>query len=170
MRTASPFHVHVADLLHNAGEVRTHRVVAPVDWGIEMSRVVAEPPLEADLDIVSMPGGLLVRGIVTVTAVNTCARCLTESEEHLRVEIAQLVETGNDDDHDEYHVAGEDLDLEPILRDEALLALPLLPRCDPECEGLVGDSESDLNTASPGSAGPAESPFAALQDLFDTGD
>ncbi len=169
MRTVSPFHLHVADLLHNPGEVRTHRIVAPVDWGVEMSRILPEPPLQADLDIVATSGGLLVRGTVSMTAVHTCARCLAETEEHLRVEIAQMVETGNDDD-DEYHVVGEDLDLEPILRDEALLALPLLPRCEPECQGLVRDSESDLNTASPGSAGPVESPFAALQDLFDAGD
>lgn len=166
---ASPFRVHVADLLRSPGKVRPHQVVAPVDWGIEMSRIEPEPPIEADLELVATVGGLLVRGIVEATATHTCARCLAESTETMRIEIAQMVEAGEPDD-DEYHLDGQDLDLEPILRDEVLLALPLLPRCAPPCEGLVSDSESDLNTASPGTTGLPDSPFSALQGLFDSRD
>ncbi len=87
----------------------------------------------------------------------------------MRIEVAQLAEAGGEDD-DEYHLDGDVLDLEPILRDEVLLAMPLRPQCDPPCEGLVPGSESDLNTAAPGSARRTDSPFAALQDLFGPGD
>ena len=170
MASASPFRVHVTDLLHASGMVRPHRVVAPVDWHIELSRILPEPPLDADLELVATSGGILVRGIVTVTAVHTCARCLAEDEEALRIEIAQIAEEADDEEDDEYHLDGADLDLEPILRDEVLLALPLRPRCEPECAGLVRDPQNDLNTAPPGSPGRPDSPFSALQDLFDAGD
>ncbi|HSF86591.1 MAG TPA: YceD family protein [Acidimicrobiia bacterium] len=167
--SANPFLVHARDLLANPGKVREHTVDASVDWGIELARVSEDHELHADLDLVSTSGGVLVRGAVDVVAATTCARCLAESESEMRIEVAQMVEHGADDD-DEYHTTGDDLDLEPILRDEVLLAMPLRPQCEPACEGLVQGSETDLNTPAPGSARRTDSPFAALQDLFGPGD
>ncbi len=166
MRPSTSFVVHVADLLHQPGRARPVRIVAAADWGVDMARIVAEPPLDADLELAATSGGVMVRGVVTAVASLTCTRCLQDFEASVRVEISQLVRDESDDD-DEYHTVGEDIDLEPILRDEVLLATPLLPRCEPECKGLVRDSETGLNTTSPGSP---DSPFAALQDLFDPGD
>ncbi len=170
----TPFLIHVGALLANPGSSRSHRIETPVDWAVELAAVKRDVDIAADLELASMSGGLLVRGAVDVQAVLTCSRCLTEITTPMHVEVAQLVEDGagaEDDDHDDrYHTSGDELDLEPILRDEVLLAMPLRPRCEPECEGLVTDSESDLNTAAPGNAGRTDSPFSVLQDLFGPGD
>ncbi len=163
--SANPFLVHVGDLLTAPGSERSHRVVTPVDWGIELSRITPEVPVEADLALISSSGGLMVRGTVVADVTHTCSRCLNESRQTSVIEIGELVEDGDEDD-DEYHTTGDQLDLEPILRDAVLLAMPLLPRCDTGCEGLVTASETDLNTAAPGSADHTDSPFAALHDLF----
>jgi uncharacterized protein len=184
MAATSPFVVPVGELLRHPGQVRSVRVEAPVDWGVEYSVTLAEPPLVAVLDLTAVPGGVVIRGPAEVTMRSTCARCLAETDHLHRVEVAELARPGGDatEDGDEaYLLDGEQLDLEPIIRDEVLLALPLLWRCDPPCEGVAPGSTDDasgeelgespqngLNIAAPGQQ--SDSPFAALRDVFETGD
>lgn len=168
MPHASPFLVHVGDLVRHGGAARRHRVSAPVDWSIELSEVLPDPPLLADLVLSAASGGVVVRGDVTVTVRYTCPRCLESRNVVIDVDIDQIAEREGGDDGYELH--GDDLDLEPMLRDEVMLSMPLLPVCDPPCEGLVQDVESGLNTPAPEPAGRPESPFAVLEDLFESGD
>ena len=62
-----------------------------------------------------------------------------------------------------------------MLRDEVVLAMPMIPTCGDDCPGLevdhlVSERESGLNTGAPGDEGAKTSPFAVLQDLFDDGE
>jgi uncharacterized protein len=168
MPHASPFLVHVGDLVRRHGEPRPHRISTPVDWAVELSHVLPDPPLVADLVLSAASGGVVVRGTVTVTVRNTCTRCLEDRDTAMEIAIDQIAERKGGDDGYELH--GDELDLEPMLRDEVLLAMPLLPVCDPSCRGLVRGAESGLNTATPDPAGRLESPFAVLEDLFESGD
>lgn len=169
MMTANPFLVPVGDLIGSPGKERQRAVRAQVDWGVDLARVAPVPELQADVDIVSTSGGLVVRGSAEFDAELTCSRCLTERTVPMVVEFAQSVETGVVDD-DEYHTDGDVLDLEPIIRDEVLLAMPIRSQCEEGCAQLVSDTETGLNTAAPETASGADSPFAALQDLFGSGD
>lgn len=184
MAATSPFVVPVGELFRHSGEVRPVRVETPVDWGVEYTVTLAEPPLVAALELTAVPGGVVVRGSAEVTMRSTCARCLAETDHVHRVEVAELArpaDGGADDAGEAYPLDGDQLDLEPIIRDEVLLALPLLWRCDPACQGVVPGSigperpeglgetpQNDLNTAAPGRR--SDSPFAALRDVFETGD
>jgi uncharacterized protein len=170
MRQDTPLRVHVGDLLRSPGSSRPFHTSVSVDWGVELSRVAVDVPIEIDVELTSLTGGMMVRGRVTATLVETCSRCLEDARRVRTVEVAQLVEPADEGSDQEYVIDGDELDLEPVLRDELLLASPLGPRCDPPCAGLVRDSESDLNTESAGRPGLPDSPFAALQDLFDAGD
>ncbi len=177
MSTQSPFRTHVGDLLRSPGNARRIHLEETVDWSVGQLRISPEVPLIADLDLASASGGLVVRGRASATVVSSCVRCLDDFEDEVSVEVAQLVEDGSDEDVAEdaeaYVLDGDVVDLEPILRDDVLLALPLVPRCRDGCAGpvaeLVTDPETGLNTDTPG-AGRPESPFAALEGLFDTGD
>ena len=71
---------------------------------------------------------------------------------------------------DAYPIEGTVIDLEPFLRDDTLLGLPLLPICSETCEGLVSTSETGLNTDPPGEPDDTGSPFAVLRDLLPPGD
>ncbi len=168
MAHASPFLVHVGDLVRHGGAPRSHRVSAPVDWSIELSRVLPDPPLVAELVLSAASGGVVVRGTVMVTVRHTCSRCLEDTDVLVDVDIDQIAEREGGDDGYELH--GDELDLEPMLRDEVLLSMPLLPVCDPDCAGLVRGTESGLNTSTHDPAGRLESPFAVLEDLFESGD
>ena len=76
--TRSPFVVDVSDLLGRDVPPRPVVVEAVVDWRLEMSRILPDPPLVADLSVAAIPGGILVRGEVCFSVEHTCRRCLTE--------------------------------------------------------------------------------------------
>jgi len=60
------------------------------------------------------------------------------------------------------------IDLGQTLRDEASLAIPLVPVCRPDCKGLCPTCGSDLNTdPCSGHADESTSPFGALRHLLE---
>jgi uncharacterized protein len=59
------------------------------------------------------------------------------------------------------------IDLEPLIREYALLEIPIQPVCRPECKGLCPTCGENLNRADCGHRpGGDESPFAKLKDLI----
>jgi uncharacterized protein len=59
------------------------------------------------------------------------------------------------------------IDLEPLLREYALLEVPIQPICKPDCKGLCPTCGENLNHVDCGHRpGGDESPFAALKDLL----
>ena len=158
--------VSVADVRKDRGEPRPVHIEAPVEWQVELTRVEPEPPLVADLELSHVSGGVLARGSVATTVTHTCHRCLSEQHEEIEIEVAQLYVDAASADHDDYELTGDQLDLEPMLRDEVLLALPLVPSCGEACPGLVDDHQTDLNDASREPGDADASPFAVLKDLL----
>jgi uncharacterized protein len=162
----SPFHLVISDL-RVLGDERRAVVEAPVEWALETSRIVPEPPLHAELAVRTVAGGLLITGPCSFAVHHTCQRCLTEWDEDVDVEVTQLFAAEGDEDlaDADYHYSGDAVDVEPMLRDEALLAIPLVPTCGGDCPGLEPPAETGLNTEAPEDAAP--SPFAVLKDLFE---
>jgi DUF177 domain-containing protein len=54
------------------------------------------------------------------------------------------------DDEELYHLDGDLLDLEPVLRDAVVLALPMSPLCQQDCPGLCVECGAPLADAGPG--------------------
>ena len=160
----SPFIVDVSGLLGRDVPARPIVVEVVVDWALEMSRILAEPTLVANVSIGPVPGGILVRGDVCYAVEHTCRRCLSNFVDDGCSPVAGLFET--DPGEDAYPIDGTTIDLESFLRDETLLGLPLLPICDESCGGVVTTPETDLNTDSPGDLDDTGSPFAVLRDLL----
>lgn len=165
----SPFVISVADLLGRDVAPRLEVVEASVGWSIQLSSVLEDPPLAAELTMQPVTDGLLVRGPVRFSARHVCARCLEPYEEAHVIRVAALFEPDPGQDG-ECRIDGDRIDVEQLIRDEVLLAMPLLPDCGAECRGVVTSSQSDLNTASPGDGADSGSPFAVLRELFDAGD
>lgn len=159
------FVLNVADLLDREAPARDVRVEAPVDWGLELSAILPEPPMAADLTLSPLPGGILARGTVRFRVEHACRRCLTPYTDDVDQDVTVLFE--EDPGEDAYPIEEAEIDLEPVLRDEALLALPLLPECPDGCEVVVSTPESDLNTDFSGDAD--DSPFSVLRDLLPPG-
>lgn len=139
--TSSPFRINVADLLGRDAPPRHERIEAPVDWGLELSTIKPEPPLVADLILSPLPSGILARGTLRFIAEHACRRCLTRYADEVSHSIAVLFE--EDPDEDSYPIEGTDIDLEPVMRDEALLSLPMLPECPDGCAGTTEVVETE---------------------------
>ena len=164
----SPFIIDVSDLLGRDVPARGVLIEVVVDWRLEMSRILADPPLIIDLTVGPVPGGILVRGDVCYTVEHTCRRCLETFLDDGCDSVAGLFET--DPGEDAYPITGTTIDLEPFVRDETLLSLPLQPICSDSCEGVVTTAETGLNTEPLDDSNEAGSPFAVLRDLLPPGD
>ena len=104
-------------------------------------------------------------GVAVATVAHTCNRCLTAFEDQETVRIADDFVT---EEGAEYRVVADEIDIEPMLRDEIMLAVPLIPVCRPGCRGLCPECGTDLNTgACSGHESESVSPFAELRSLFD---
>ncbi|MGD2051303.1 MAG: DUF177 domain-containing protein [Acidimicrobiia bacterium] len=163
------FQVNVAALRAGRAQQRDAEIEVPVAWAVELSEVLPDPPLRARLRLDAVSGGIEVRGTVVAAVRHRCYRCLAEIDDALELDVIQVV-TADADGGDDYHLDGDVLDLEPLVRDEVMLAMPVAPVCGPDCPGLVGVPGSGLNTATPDQEDESTSPFAVLKDLLDTGD
>ncbi|GMQ85506.1 MAG: hypothetical protein BMS9Abin07_1072 [Acidimicrobiia bacterium] len=162
------FTINVADLVGRDAPPRSVHIEAAVDWGVALSKIQPEPPLVADLTLSHLPSGVLVRGTLEFLVEHTCRRCLTVYRDEADHHVTGLFEV--DPDEEAYPIDGVEIDLEPFLRDEALLALPLLPECPDGCVTVVTTPETGLNTDLPDAASEVDSPFAALRDLLPPGE
>src|SRR5262249_7174518 len=119
--------------------------------------------------------GVLLRGSTEVGVHTPCRRCL--SDVHLRVPVTftlNLVsraalsdaekEAGGDDEQaeraasfdlervDEELFDGKTIDLDPLVREQVLLALPMHAVCREDCKGLCGSCGQNLNEGECGCA------------------
>lgn len=139
-----PLVIDVRELGRRPGSMQPvqRQVPAPDGLELELARVPAGATLPLDLRLESVVEGVLVSGTITAPVTGECGRCLEPVSEVLTVEVQELfayLESTTDDtaDADEVRrLAGDLLDLEPVLRDAIVLGLPLSPLCSADCRGL----------------------------------
>ena len=147
---------------------------APEDLGIELIGVPAGADMELDLRLESVMEGVLVSGEAVVPLAGECARCLEPVGNTLTVDLQELYAYPSStteatvDDEDLARMEGDLLDLEPVLRDAVVLALPLTPLCRPDCAGLCAECGERLDDL-PEDHGHAQADprWTALQGLLD---
>jgi uncharacterized protein len=138
--------VDVRDLVVAPGSTRRLHVreaVAGLSTGL--ADVPEDRPVEADLRLESLVEGILVTGEVRGSEVLSCARCLKPVDTAFRLDVQELFAPDATPDDDEYPVVDGWIDLEPMLRDAILLAMPFAPLCRPDCRGLCERCGGDRN-------------------------
>ncbi|MGW5331784.1 YceD family protein [Streptomyces bauhiniae] len=162
----------------------TREVDAPRDLGIE--GVVGVPegaPLELDLRLESVMEGVLVTGTARASAKGECVRCLEPVGLELEADFQEMfsypdaddrgrviAEPGDDaeDDEDRQYIEDGLIDLEPLLRDAVVLALPMQPVCQEDCQGLCSECGARLTDDPDHHHDAVDIRWAALQGLADT--
>jgi uncharacterized protein len=111
---------------------------APADLGIGVIGVPEDDPVQFELRLEAVVEGVLVTGTVSGRLVGECARCLVDIEDEFLADVQELyVYPESDAEDDEAsRLEGELIDLEPVLRDQVVLALPFQPLCADDCPGL----------------------------------
>jgi uncharacterized protein len=139
-----PLVLDVRELGRRPGSMQPVRraVPAPDGLAVDLARVPPGTTVELDLRMESVVEGVLVSGTITAPVSGECVRCLDPVDDELTVDVQELFaypDSATDDtaDADEVRrLAGDLLDLEPMLRDAVVLALPLSPLCRADCPGL----------------------------------
>lgn len=120
-------------------------VAAPQGVGLDVIGVQAGEELTLDLRMESVVEGVLVSGTVSGAVVGECSRCLDPVQDTVEVDVVELFAypdsaTSETTDEDEVsRLTGDTIDLEPLVRDGVVLALPVAPLCRPDCAGLCVD-------------------------------
>jgi uncharacterized protein len=141
-----PFRISVRDLVNRPGEMREERTSVPASETMGEGLVAVKAGSELDLDVrlESVHEGVLVTAEIDATAEGECGRCLIDIALPLQVEFQELFAYHSGEAF-EYEVQDDHVDLESLIRDAVVLALPFQPVCRPDCPGL--DLETGLRLA-----------------------
>jgi uncharacterized protein len=191
VKDASPFTVLVRDLpVHRRFEVPATLVA---DWlkGLPMRDALGAPEGDpeagegaAELDLYADGTHVFAAGTFKGHLTVACSRCIgpvrLDLDEKLRVTFMPPGEMPQEDegeaageegaevaaeDLDLFAYDGEKIDLEPLFREQFVLAVPFAPLCAEDCKGLCPQCGIDLNTGTCTCEKPIDPRLAALKGL-----
>lgn len=171
--------IDTRELGRRPGLSREVRRVVHTDHALGVEGVIAVPKgarVEVDALLESVVEGVLVSGTAFAPVEGECSRCLDPvSGQEVEVEFTELFAypdsaTEQTTDPDEISRLVDDLvDLEPVVRDAAVLALPSVPLCSPDCRGLCPDCGGKWVELGPDHRHETIDPrWAALTERFST--
>lgn len=164
MSGARPLQVGVAELLRRPGTRRPFtRSVSLPGLAISTASVPDDAKVDVELELESLSHAIVATGRVGAPWVGACRRCLAEVRGRADAELREIFEP-HPTEGETYPLSGDDtVDLEPMVRDAVLLALPLAPLCRDDCAGPAPDAFPTGPVAEPHEA--RDPRWAALDEL-----
>jgi uncharacterized protein len=159
--------VDVRDLVGRPGSSRSVRIEEAIEGlATQLASVPEDRSVGADLLLESVVDGVLVTGPVSGTMRLSCARCLKSFDQGFSLDVQELFAAGASPEGDEYPIGVEgSLDLEPMIRDAIVLAMPFAPLCRPDCQGLCPRCGGDRNLGECACPPEVDERWAPLLDL-----
>jgi uncharacterized protein len=172
MSRKHPFKISVVELKRVAGTRAHYEMAGPLDGDM-----VIEPrgdshyldtPVRVTADVESFSDKLDVKATIHASWAGICRRCLVDIGGDLAISVDEIY-TDRPLDDLTFPLAGNELDLSPMVRETLMLELPDTPLCRPECAGLCPECGIDLNETDCGHQSKPTDPrwagLAALSDL-----
>jgi uncharacterized protein len=125
--------------------------------------------LTGTLRVGRTPQGLLFTGEFTAEMELACARCLKPFDQSLSWTLTELYASSEKSVSESELLVPEDaqIDLQPLMREYALLEVPINPLCRADCMGLCPICGQNLNQRDCGHRPEAgASPFTPLEDFL----
>ena len=173
----SPLVVDTRELGRRPGTMRkVHRTIAaPAGLGTDVIRIPEGSDLELDLRLEAVMEGILVSGTIRGRTEGECVRCLDPVEDEIETDVQELFvypgRTPEGEDEDELReLVDEMIDLEPVLYDTLVPALPFQPVCRDDCPGLCSECGARLADAPGHTHESADPRWDALQELLTQND
>jgi uncharacterized protein len=171
----SPLVIDTRELGRRPGSMRTlsRSFPAPGDLTVDVVGVPQGSPVDLDLRLESVMEGVLVSATAQAEVMGECVRCLDPITDSVEVTLQELYAYPGrerdvaDDDAELPVLEGDLIDLEPVLRDAVVLALPLRPLCRDDCPGLCAECGARLADDPDHGHDAADPRWAVLQDLLD---
>jgi uncharacterized protein len=162
-----PFRLNVGFIIHE-------NVGYSSDFSFDIDSIVLGSDLHlgglhGQLDVGRTTQGVLFTGGFTAHTTLECVRCIKPFEQELRWSLTEAYALRANGVSESELMVPEDaqIDLEPIIREYALLEVPINPICRPDCRGLCPVCGQDLNVLDCGHRAASDgSAFAALRDFL----
>ncbi|MCC6905640.1 MAG: DUF177 domain-containing protein [Anaerolineae bacterium] len=139
---------------------------------IQVDEVVVHS-MEGALRLSRTPQGVVLVGTLRARIPSECVRCLSPFDLPFTIEFSNLfvpiATLSLEARHENPYVIddGDNIDLAPLVREDAILAVPIQPLCSPGCKGLCPECGQDLNKGTcECSAGSVDPRMAALRTLL----
>lgn len=178
--SASPWVIDIraVGLAKISGAGLAHRldITAPAPEHIVSGVLTVDPESEVTLTGLAeaVAEGVMVSATAAATATGTCSRCLADIELGLETDFRELYAypdslTAATTDEDEIpRIDDEQIDLEPAVHDELVLAMPTIPVCREDCPGLCPDCGQRMDSVGDDHRHEILDPrWAGLQALLD---
>ncbi len=166
----SALRLGITELRRRPGTEREVAVVTTLPGlAITSARVPADAEIAVDGVLESIEGGLTISGTVRAPWVGECRRCLEPVTGELEVTLSEVFEA-RPVEGETYPIDGDEVDLEPVVRDALLLQLPLAPLCRPDCPGPAPEAfptaiEGEEPSADTAGERPPDPRWAGLEQL-----
>lgn len=164
---AHPLVVNVTELLRVPGAAREVTASVPAEEFSFDDPRVGGADVEVSVRLEALVNGIAVHGTARAGWQGECRRCLDPVAGVLCAEIdeiCQRVPTVPE----AHPVADNHIDLQPMVRENVLLALPAGPLCRDDCPGFCAQCGADLRVGACGCATSArDERWAALDALRD---
>ncbi|MGB3763788.1 MAG: DUF177 domain-containing protein [Ornithinimicrobium sp.] len=137
------------ELVRRPGTMRevARTITSPTAIGTDVIAIAPGADVDLQVRMESVVEGVLATGQVRSAATGECVRCLDQVVVDIDVSVQELFaysdraahheKVGDADGDEERHELDQDLmDLEPVVRDAVVTALPFQPVCRDDCPGL----------------------------------
>ena len=162
----APFVVSAVDLLRRPGHRRQLELRGSIGELTSAGTVVAAADeVELTVGLEAIPEGVVADGHLSAPWHAECRRCLTAVTGSVDVSFHELFER-QPREGETYPLGHDEIDLDPLIREALLLALPLAPLCEAGCRGMCPTCGADLNEGPCGCPPAGRDPrWAALDNL-----
>jgi uncharacterized protein len=163
-----PFRLNVGFIVHQ--EVGYKREFPFEFEQIQISDDLDLRHFEGVVAIGRTPQGLIMQAAFSAETTLECGRCLNDFTHKLSWDLTELYAFNEKSVTESDLILPDDaqIDLQPLVREYALLEVPINPTCRPDCKGLCSVCGEDLNQSDCGHKETInDSPFSALKDLLD---
>jgi len=129
-------HVNVSHI--NAGEVGDSAEFEIQGENPDISDLELTQPISGRVQIVKLDDGLQLLGQVKLVFNLECYRCLDGYEHEANLKLSAIF--ADKPEEDEWPIdAKDEIDLTPLIRQEALVSIPIQQLCQEDCAGLCAE-------------------------------
>jgi uncharacterized protein len=164
--TRSVLRIGVLELRRRPGTLREVEIATPMQGlAITSAHVSEGADVGVSATLEAIEGGITIIGTVSAPWVGECRRCLDPVHGTLEISLSEVFEA-RPTEGETYPIEGDDIDLEPVVRDAVLLHLPLAPLCRPDCPGPAPEEFPTTVADDSAEAEPMPDPrWAGLEQL-----
>jgi len=116
---------------------------------------------------------LYMKGLIEVSLLIPCDRCLEPVENHFRIEVEQELDLNQSEEDrvenfdEQPYISGYDLDVDRLVSTELILNLPMKILCSDDCEGICNRCGANLNHETCSCERTSPDPrMSVIQDIF----